>query len=39
MERERDESIEDFKEISLEELEELEEIIVPGNGSLSCCNV
>lgn len=29
---------EEIKKISLDELEELEEIVVPGNGSVSCCN-
>ena len=30
--------MEEIKKVSLEELEELEEIVVPDNGSLSCCN-
>ncbi len=29
----------EIKKVSLEELEELEEIVVPDNGSLSCCNL
>ena len=31
--------MEEIKKVSLEELEELEEIVVPDNGALSCCNL
>lgn len=29
----------EIREISLDELEDLEEIVVPDNGSISCCNL